>query len=143
MPETTEQTEQAEKGWLQTKYSQEEVGYTDYAVRRNPVNSVWQTCRWFINRDFSMDGASNCHIVECYPLDIVGTGYCNQWTARKIVEPEPMAVVLVEESDDMDSEELEVGTMARKPGRIERAKAAITSVLAAARRGDPSRAREW
>lgn len=115
MPETTNTEQaQADKGYTQMKYTQDEVKYTDYAVRRSPVNSVCQTCRFFIGHDPMMSGASNCHIVECYPLDIVGTGYCNQWTARKVMEPEPLEVVIVEESDDMDSEEMEVGMMARK-----------------------------
>lgn len=112
MPKITET--QSDKDWVQTKFTQEEVAYTDYAVRLNPVKSVCQTCRWFQQKSYAPDGTflgSDCHIVECMPLDIVGTGYCNQWTPRKMMEPEPMEVIVVE-ADSAESEYLDIGERA-------------------------------
>jgi hypothetical protein len=114
MTEQTEAPEQADKMSMPlTKYTQEEVNYTDYAVRQNPVKSVCQTCRWFTkDRNFNGEAIGyDCHIVNNWPLDIVGTGYCDKWTEHKFVGNEPLEVVIVE--SDEDDTDMAVGLMSR------------------------------
>lgn len=94
-------------------YTQAEVNYTDYAVRRNPVNAVCQTCRWFSKAHITDDGTVEhfCHIVEPYPLEIVATGYCEKWSERPAVKPdiddtqETEAVGVEVETDAMGDDE--------------------------------------
>jgi 2'-5' RNA ligase len=110
--------EKGEKGWFTGKYSQAEVGYTDYAVRRNPVNAVCQTCRWF-GKKYDQYGAfmgHECHLVEDYPLDIVATGWCEEWTERaKPPDPTgPLEVVIVE-PDDTEEGERSLGVAVAPP----------------------------
>lgn len=101
----------AQKAMLE-KYAQSEVDYVDYAVRRNPVNAVCQTCRWFCGARLREDGEvkHDCHIVDAYPLDIVPTGWCKQWTERPAVEPmpDPVPVVEVEEVETEDAPVMEM-----------------------------------
>lgn len=98
----TEQTEQAAKSML---LSQDEAGYIIDATRRQPIGQMCKNCRFF-------DYPGSCHIVAAYPEPIYPDGWCEWWAKKPDMKPEPLEVVIVEESDDMD-DEMKVGMMSR------------------------------
>lgn len=105
-------------------FNQAEVNYTLYAVRQNPVNAVCQTCRFFTARR-TMDGAfikHECAVTEAYPLEIVATGYCDQWAKRPLTQMEaeaerqPLEVVIVDAATET-ADTREKGDAERTLGR--------------------------
>lgn len=115
-------------------FSQAETRYTLYAVRQNPANAVCQTCRFFIARR-NLDGSfirHECAVTESYPLEIVPTGYCTQWTKRPLTQMEaeaehpPLEVVIVDAPSEPEAETREKSaddTEGRTLGRYPSAKA--------------------
>lgn len=107
-------TEQTEKMYYPVKLSQDETDYESYMVRRNPVAQACANCRWFA-------APMDCYLVECEPLPILPTGWCNRWESMPQEKEETMIEEIVEALEDA----AEVGMMERKPGIVDRLKALL------------------
>jgi len=97
-------TEADKAAYLPTIFSQQEVNYEPYMVRRNPVGQACANCRWFIPRD------NVCYIVRAEPLAILPTGWCERWEALpdmsedETQEAEVEAVIEAEAAFDPDDD---------------------------------------
>ncbi|KKL81872.1 hypothetical protein LCGC14_1990390, partial [marine sediment metagenome] len=92
---STEEAEKFYNGMIESwdiygaQFGQEEVNYNSLGAteERGCAN-----CRWFI-----APGA--CIIVINYPDPIVPNGISDKWEAKKVFEPDPLRVVIVESQD--------------------------------------------
>jgi len=92
-------TDEAKK--MVVRPSQDEVSYTEVSPQTG-VNQC-ANCRWFTAQG---DGGPYCHIIDLYPLEIMATGYCDRHEVVPSVdlEPEPLPVIVVEETEREVSE---------------------------------------
>lgn len=85
-------------------YRQEEANYVELSGKRGQACA---NCRWFKpygNYDDERP-IPVCHIVDSYPLDILATGWCEQWQGKppgNPYEPVPAPVYIVPDPDDDD-----------------------------------------
>lgn len=86
-------------------YDQKE---TEYSLLSATPGQACANCRFFSpGGEYPNDGRRDvCRIVESWSEPILATGWCNQWTARRMkTEPEIVPVQIVEPEDDMEEDD--------------------------------------
>lgn len=98
---TTTQNEKREK--YMRMLTQDEAAYVTLSANNQQACA---NCRWFAPNVVSYEGATPadiCHLVDCYPEEIMPTGWCKRWEAKPNERvPAPLEVIIVEDETDDD-----------------------------------------
>lgn len=103
-------------------YEQAEVAYTPVSMTPGVACA---NCRWFDTYSNEYGGQQDrCYIIQNWPDAIEPTGWCSHHELAKPYTPEPMPVVVVEESEDTSEDER---ALSKDPGVLRKA---LKTVLA-------------
>ena len=82
--------------------TQDETAYVSLSTTRG---AACANCRWF--RPGAYEGHDACHLVDCYPLPILPTGWCNRHENIPTPEPAPDVVSAIEAVGEVIEEMME------------------------------------